>query len=416
MILFGGVWGPPNPSKFPAYAGGSLESTVSKVQIHKLEGDLDEGSDLLPLRVHSIKLLQDNKEWEFTKKRPGKVFANHIGTHITHLAKGYGWKAISGDESEIIAGFLRVGKAVLDDLVKNSGTDGVFVERLWDDPSNRPPVEWLRRNAGEPLGDYRNRALDAARQAKVPLVFRNGFPWPYTTINWECPVCKKHFKLTGIDKAHHERTKHLALRGKKLSDFGIHSEKLKQNWKETGRPCLLGVRAKENALARAKQVQEISSHELVHAQSLGIFSAIQKTWFCAKCCARGTTRQITEMICNPDNWSRARCRWWAALASPHREAIAKACKMDKRRRAQVESIVKKGCAKPSTSVTCPKKRRKGMLKQCQNCSGCGGSFAARIELPKLRIAKRPAATTKALPSSQHLASKSGSASFSGQRC
>ena len=122
------------------------------------------------------------------------------------------------------------------------------------------------------------------------------------------------------------------------------------------------------------------------------------------------------MICNPDNWSRARCRWWAALASPHREALAKACKMDKRRRAQVESIVKKGCAKPSTSVTCPQKRRKGMLKQRQNCSGCGGSFAARIELPKLRIAKRPAATTKALPSSQHLASKSGSASFSGQRC
>ena len=31
-----------------------------------------------------------------------------------------------------------------------------------------------------------------------------------TTINWECPVCKEHFKLTGTDKAHRERTKHVA--------------------------------------------------------------------------------------------------------------------------------------------------------------------------------------------------------------
>ena len=154
----------------------ALNPSVSKVpdrkiQVHEIKDPLKEASDLVPLRVHVLRLLQDNKEWEQIKKKPASLFSSKVGTN---MAKGYGWKVVVGDETEVIAGFLRVGKDLATTLLKSSGERGIFIERLWEDPNLRPPIKWIKRVSQESLGDYHKRSLGLAVSNKFPLVFRKG--------------------------------------------------------------------------------------------------------------------------------------------------------------------------------------------------------------------------------------------------
>ena len=154
----------------------ALNPSVSKVpdrkiQVHEIKDPLKEASDLVPLRVHVLRLLQDNKEWEQIKKKPASLFSSKVGTN---MAKGYGWKVVVGDETEVIAGFLRVGKDLATTLLLSSGESGIFIERLWEDPNLRPPIKWIKRVSHESLGDYHKRSLGLAVSNKFPLVFRKG--------------------------------------------------------------------------------------------------------------------------------------------------------------------------------------------------------------------------------------------------
>ena len=193
-----------------------------------------------------------------------------------------------------------------------------------------------------------------------------------------------------------------------MSDFGTHSEKVKQNWKVTGRPCLLAARSRERALARVKQVEGVSAHHFVHAQSNGIFAAVQRTWLCSVCFAKGTTRTLAEMPCSPTNWGRQRCVWFSKLSKAHKQAILKACDVSKERLQEIEAIVEAGCLKPPTirNKKSTKRQNKKSKENCKNWRlwqglpgdprGIGGKVNARLALPKLKM-KRPAASTRTAP-------------------
>ena len=85
------------------------------------------------------------------------------------MAKGYGGKVVTGDETEIIAGFLRVGKDLARNLVKCSAEE-LSLTGFGKVLRKRSPAKWAKRTAKESLGDYHARSM----QEEVSLVFHEG--------------------------------------------------------------------------------------------------------------------------------------------------------------------------------------------------------------------------------------------------
>ena len=196
---------------------------------------------------------------------------------------------------------------------------------------------------------------------------------------------------------------------------GSKSDKMKDQWEKNPRQFKTGAEATKKALLRAKQLKDQQRHDLVHATSLGLFACIKKTWFCRRCLVKGTTRQITEKACEPDEWAWKKANWWLGLAGPHRQALSKACDMTEQ---QVEEYTDRATivvqnARPRKDVQSEATRRKAAARKAQwridegytaEPAALPGKLNASLQMPRLNlktssrgggIRKRPAAAVNA---------------------
>ena len=272
----------------------------------------------------------------------------------------------------------------------------------------------LRRKQ-HPLGEDDDMEQD-------PLTFceKSGFRRNrVSTVSWPCPICKVVFTWTGHDKALSKKQRHMKLEhNTRLSEVGgSKSDKMKKQWQENPVQFKSGAGATKKAMLRAKQLQDKQRHDLAHATSLGLFACAKKTWFCRKCLPKGTTRQLTERACEPEEWCFKKSNWWLGLKTPHREALAKACGLTEKQVSEysrkASEVVQKASVctdhrSESVRLTAAKKRAKwrkdnGLTARAASVPGQLNAVAA---VPSLRmktssrgggIFKRPAAAKASAP-------------------
>ena len=181
---------------------------------------------------------------------------------------------------------------------------------------------------------------------------------------------------------------------------GSRSDKMKDQWKKNPRQFKSGPEVTKKALFRAKQLKDQQGHDLVHATSLGLFACVKRTWFCRRCLAKDTTRQITEKACEPEVWGWKKAKWWLGLAGPHRQALSKACNLTEQ---QVEAytkrateVVQNACPRKDVQSEATKRRAAARKAQWRKEQGFAaepaslpGKLNASLQMPRLSLVSAP---------------------------
>ncbi len=144
------------------------------------------------------------------------------------------------------------------------------------------------------------------------------------TFDWTCPICKETMTLTGHDKAARQRQRHLrTVHNSDLSQVGgSHGDRIWAGFKSRTTPCSNGAIHQLRAIQRMNTEKQRSDHDIRHANKDGLFPVFRKTWWCSRCLARGTTRDILGRPCNPELWSTTKARWWLGLQPLFKQKIS----------------------------------------------------------------------------------------------
>ena len=130
-------------------------------------------------RISIAKHLLTKVLWEGMKANPSahvhKVFGNRV--HST-----YGWREaqISSKRQQepdiLLQGFLRTKESAAEAVLSKSGYDGLFIDRLSNQPGHqpRPNIWWVKKQEDETPEAYYQKALAEAKTEGVPLAYRKG--------------------------------------------------------------------------------------------------------------------------------------------------------------------------------------------------------------------------------------------------
>ena len=297
-------------------------------------------------------------------------------------------------------------------LAQEPTLDREFVVSSAAGPSVAPARRRLKFKQ-HPLGDEADMGHDPLTFSEKSGHRKNRV----STVKWPCPICHVVFTWTGHDKALSQKQHHMKLvHNTRLSAVGgSRSEKMKKQWQQNPLQFKTGAEATKKAMLRAKQLQDQQRHDLAHATSLGLFPCIKKTWFCRRCLARGTTRQLTEKACEPQEWCWKKSSWWLGLAGPHREALSKACGLTKQ---QVDEYNEKAATVVQNARVCTGERSEAITRRANatraqwrrdegytvKAASLPGKLNASTQMPRLKlktssrgggIRKRPAAAKSA---------------------
>ena len=116
--------------------------------------------------------------WETILRNPRSHAYKVFGEQVVHST--YGWKEVKfankkQQEPEILLqGFLRSQEKSIDQIMKLSGKDGLFVDKLSTEQSQRPNVWWIPIQEGETMSAYFTRAQADAKKENSSLCFRKG--------------------------------------------------------------------------------------------------------------------------------------------------------------------------------------------------------------------------------------------------
>eukprot|EP00435_Cladocopium_sp_Y103_P007050 s1814_g2.t1 len=116
--------------------------------------------------------------WDTMKHSPRSLIYKTFGEKVVHST--YGWQEVRFDhrkqtESEILLqGFLRAPEKSIDEVMKLSGKDGIFVDRLTNERRPRPNVWWIQIKEGEDMPAYLARASAEAKKENCSMCFRKG--------------------------------------------------------------------------------------------------------------------------------------------------------------------------------------------------------------------------------------------------
>ena len=144
------------------------------------------------------------------------------------------------------------------------------------------------------------------------------------TFDWTCPICKETMTLTGHDKAARQRQRHLrTVHNSDLSQVGgSHGDRIRAGFKSRTTPSSNGACNQLRAIQRMNREKQRSDHDIRHANKDGLWPAFRKTWWCSRCLARGTTRDILGRPCNPELWFPAKAKWWLGLQPLFKQKIS----------------------------------------------------------------------------------------------
>ena len=144
------------------------------------------------------------------------------------------------------------------------------------------------------------------------------------TVDWTCPICQETLTLTGYDNAAFQRKRHLkTVHNKDLAEVGgSHGDRVREGIKNRSAPSSSGICNQLRALQRLNIEKHTSNHEIRHTGRDGLSSVFKKTWWCTKCLARGTTRDILARPCNPQFWFAVKAKWWLSLQPYFKQKIS----------------------------------------------------------------------------------------------
>ena len=137
-----------------------------------------EKTPLATFRISIPKDLFSKVQWEGIKNNPQAHIHNVFNEQIVHST--YGWREaeISAKRQEkpdiLLQGFLRAKDNYVEAVMKKSGQEGLFVDRLSTQQQPRPNLWWIQRLEDEEPVAYYQRALQEAKNDGVTLAFRKG--------------------------------------------------------------------------------------------------------------------------------------------------------------------------------------------------------------------------------------------------
>lgn len=232
-----------------------------------------------------------------------------------------------------------------------------------------------------------------------------------STIQWVCPVCEVEMTLTGHDKALNARKRHLlTAHNKEITEVGPSiRERIRQGHRN--RPFnKLRITCTQRAQIRLKQFEGEHDHNILHSGNSGLFPVFQRTWFCSKCLARGTSREMTQKSCSQENWNNRTANWWENVPETYRQKIKGVCNWSDSHYQAIQDIFKgiienSEPANPKnaessrkTSIRTQEKykelrkawrKRQGLPEQASRSGGlCAAAASVPKELPGVKIQKQ----------------------------
>jgi hypothetical protein len=140
-----------------------------------------EVGELTALRVTIVKDFVPYDDWRKANAHPQRRLASAWPPQCRGLHSAYGWRrtfkpgASQGpDDAVLVEGFVKLACKDVDTILRASGQQGVFFDRLASGQLSKPPVQWLPKLKDEDLFTYGARASAEAAKRQRGLAFRRG--------------------------------------------------------------------------------------------------------------------------------------------------------------------------------------------------------------------------------------------------
>lgn len=162
----GQFWACPLASQYPQLPSCSTSSRAPKVE-----------RALTTLRVQIPQRLLQADGWRNVVRSPAAVLRTVISPTAFHST--FKWSQVAhrtrfGGEETVLEGFVKVDKQEVFDILRRSGSKGLFLAQTTRDNPNPPKVSWVSRVANETDFQYMARVQQLAFTKQVPLKFRVG--------------------------------------------------------------------------------------------------------------------------------------------------------------------------------------------------------------------------------------------------
>ena len=157
-----------------------LTKTLPNMPAQKLKST-SVSTEKTPLATFRISVAQEilpKVQWEGIKADPRGHILKVFDDRVVHST--YGWKEaeISSKRQEkpdvLLQGILRTKENFVETVLKKSGQDGLFVDRLTNQQQPRPNLWWIQRQEDEEPRAYYLRAVEEAQKEGATLAFRKG--------------------------------------------------------------------------------------------------------------------------------------------------------------------------------------------------------------------------------------------------
>ena len=155
-----------------------LAQTLPKMPDQKLKST-SVSTEKTPLATFRIsEELLPKVQWEGIKADPRGHILQVFDDRVVHST--YGWKEaeFSTKRQEkpdvLLQGILRTKESFVETVLKKSGQDGLFVDRLTNQQQPRPNLWWVQRLEDEEPRAYYLRAVEEAKAEGATLAFRKG--------------------------------------------------------------------------------------------------------------------------------------------------------------------------------------------------------------------------------------------------
>ena len=132
---------------------------------------------LSTLRVQVPKRLLQSTAWQSLTANPATILRTIVDPSTFHST--FRWSSIThktkfGGDEEVLEGYLKIDKDGLFNVLRKSGSKGMFLTQVFKENPNPPKVSWVPRVAEETDHQYMARVQQIGHSKQIPLKFRVG--------------------------------------------------------------------------------------------------------------------------------------------------------------------------------------------------------------------------------------------------
>lgn len=166
QLGLGNFWAFPLAKEFPQLPSCGTSSKSEKVE--RL---------LCTLRVQVPKRLLQPNAWQSMVANPATVLRTIVDPSTFHST--FKWSSVThktkfGGDEEVLEGYMKIDQEGLFNVLRKSGSKGMFFTQVLKENPNPPKVSWVPRVAEETDHQYMARIQQIGHSKQTPLKFRVG--------------------------------------------------------------------------------------------------------------------------------------------------------------------------------------------------------------------------------------------------